>query len=215
MKRTTITPRHPTAAAIERLAKMFGLPSAGQDWEIVCADADRVCEFLDAYESAPLNQDEKFTLMALIVASYDELLTKGCDDPRHWDRIRRHLLDRFDLHGYTVQYWSLPEEDEPNDVFDFTWRAREIMTAVYGSRQKWPRRPAVIKRFIDRPVPAVPGVPLDAMDITDNRDGTGFTLWWSKFRNRSTGERLCGSVEEAMEHAAREFGVPVERWQDV
>jgi hypothetical protein len=113
---------YPTAAAIARLTEMLHLPPGGQDWEIMVADAPRVGEFLDTYERQPLDDDERFTLMELIVASYDDLLRDGGDaDGRLWERPRRHLLGGFDLHGYTVQYWSLPDEDEdPDHVYPFT-----------------------------------------------------------------------------------------------
>lgn len=184
MATTTLQPRYPTAAAIERLTAMLQLPPGGQDWEIDVADAARVGEFLDIYERQPLDDDERFTLMELIVACYDDLLQDGGDaDSQLWERLHRHLLGSFDLHGYTVQYWSVPDDDDdddPDHVFLFTVRAREVMAAVYGPRNRWPRRPFAVKRYIDWPDPVVPGVPLDAMDISDERDGS-FALSWSKF----------------------------------
>ena len=61
----------------------------------------------------------------------------------------------------------------------------------------------------------VPGVPLDSMDISDERDGT-FALCWSTFKNRPFGERRdFTTVEDAVAFAAREFGVSREKWRDV
>ena len=217
MATTAIQPRYPTAAAIERLTAMLHLPPGGQDWEIEVADADRVGEFLDSYERQPLEPDDRFALMALIVASYDDHLRGGGDaDGRVWDRLRRHLLGDFGLHGYTVQYWSLPDGDyDPDHVFAFTGRAREVMAAVYGPRERWPRRPSSVKTYTDRPDPVVPDAPLNAMDISDERDGS-FALWWSKFGDRPCGERRgFATVDDAVAFAAREFGVAAERWKDV
>src|SRR5438876_493 len=105
MATTAIQPRYPTAAAIERLTEMLHLPPGGQDWEIETADAARVGEFLDAYEAGGLDDDERFALMAMIVASYDDRLSESRPrDYLPWQRIRRHLWERFDLHGFTVQY---------------------------------------------------------------------------------------------------------------
>jgi hypothetical protein len=210
-----VQPRFATAAAVTRLSAMLGLPPADQDWEVEAADPRRVAEFLDAYEAWVLDDDERVALMGLAIASYDELLDAGRDDPRHWGRMRRHLLDRFDLHGHAVQYWSLPDEDDPREGFGFTGRAWEVMAAAYGPRERWPRRPVVVKRYLAWPDPVVPGVPLDTMDVSDGRDGAGYTLWWSAFGGRAADERTFPTVEEAVRYAADVHGVEAERWRDV
>lgn len=214
-----LRPRYPTAAACQRLAGLLrlGEPPGGQDWEIELADPRRVAEFLDLYESSALDDDERFTLMELIVASYNDLLEFGGGEPdqRHWTRLRDHLLRRFELHGYTVLYWALADTDEPENFDTFTPRAREVMAAVYGPRERWPRRPIVVKRYIDRATATGPSASLDAMQISDNRDGTGYELWWCRFGERADGERLFPSVAEAIAYAERVLGVPAGRWKDV
>lgn len=218
MRTSAIPPRHPTAAAIARLTGMLRLPAYGQDWEIEVADPGRVAEFLDVYEGQPLDEDERFTLMELIVGSFDELLAEGHGPGGQWRRIRPHLLERFDLHGYTVQYWSLPDAEDAaaaQDGFEFTPLARELMMAVYGPRERWPRPPVLVKRFIDRPEPVLPGVPLNVLHISDNRDGTGYTLWWCTYGERTAGERVFPSVDEAVRYAAEAFGVAPHRWQNM
>lgn len=217
MTRPTLQPRYSSADAIARLTQLLNLPDWGQDWEIEVAAAARVGEFLDVYESHTLEEDERFALMELIIASYDDLLREGRTDEaeRHGGRLRRHLLEHFDLHGYTVQYWALPDEDDAENVFPVTPLVRQVMTAVFGPRDRWPRRPILIKRFIDWANPVVPGGWLDVLQLSDNRDGSGYTLWWSRYRDRPAGERQFATVAEAMAYAAREFGVPPERWQDV
>ncbi|BBB62899.1 hypothetical protein UNDKW_4626 [Undibacterium sp. KW1] len=61
--------RFPTRAAIDALAIRFNLPNTKnmQDWEYEVADANRIDEFLVAYDSGELREDEKFTLMAMLV----------------------------------------------------------------------------------------------------------------------------------------------------
>ena len=219
MRRPSIPPRYPTAAAHHRLAELLRLPEppGGQDWEIELADPGRVGEFLDVYDTAELDDDERFTLMELIVASYDDLLEFGGGDRSlHWPRVRDHLLRRFELHGHTVQYWALPDENDPENFFTFTPRAREVMATVFGPRQRWPRRPVVVKWYVEAPESqTTPGVSLNVMNISDNRDGTGYALWWCRFGDRADGERGFPSVAEAVAYAQREFGVSAGRWRDV
>ncbi|MGC3957522.1 MAG: hypothetical protein QM813_06055 [Verrucomicrobiota bacterium] len=128
-----------TAAAIDRLCQRFQLFPNVQDWEIVVADPERIREFLDAYEKEPFDDDERFTLMALLIASFDDLLRENRDDPEAWHRLHAHLRRRFDLHGYTVQYWSLADQDELTEGFAITPRVQEVMGEVFGDRSRWPR----------------------------------------------------------------------------
>jgi hypothetical protein len=64
--------RSPTRAAINALALRFDLPNTQgmQDWEHEVADADRIHEFIAAYQSGQLDDDERFTLMELIIQSF-------------------------------------------------------------------------------------------------------------------------------------------------
>ncbi|MCP5384447.1 MAG: hypothetical protein H6913_07510 [Altererythrobacter sp.] len=44
-----------------------------QDWEFEVADANRIDEFLSAYQSQELTDDERFTLMEMIIQSFEDL----------------------------------------------------------------------------------------------------------------------------------------------
>jgi len=202
--------RFPTGAAIERLSADLGLAEVGQDWEIEAADSRRVVEFLDYYDSRQLNDDERFTLMSLIVASFDERLAAGRDDGLQ-DRIVARLTARFDVLNYLVQYWALPDEDATDDAFRFTPVARQIMQKKYGDRENWPRTPFAIKRSMH--LLPEQGV-YDSVDIADNRDGT-FELTWSKIAGRDSGSRKFPSLDEATEFARSQFGVAADAWCEV
>jgi hypothetical protein len=205
--------RYATGAATRRLSKLLHLRDHVQDWEIETADPHRVAEFLDAYEGLSSDEDERFAMMGLLVASYDELLGFGADDAGYWERLHRHLIDRFDLHGFTVQYWSLPDGDDAEaavDGFAVSGRMRQVMTTMYGPRERWPRRPFAVMRFVGRQEPTSLGVRVDSMDISDERDGT-FALWWSKFGDRPCGTWRSPSVADAIAYASREFSGPAPR----
>ena len=66
--------RHPTREAIEKFNKLLNLKEDPfmQDWEVECADPDRLEEFLNCYRSFAHTADERFTLMALILGSFEE-----------------------------------------------------------------------------------------------------------------------------------------------
>jgi hypothetical protein len=71
-----------TRAASESLNASLGLPARGteQDWDIELADASRVEEFLDCLERLT-NEDERFALLSLIVASADSRLDSDGQGP--------------------------------------------------------------------------------------------------------------------------------------
>jgi hypothetical protein len=100
-----------TTASQASIARILNLPEPGkmeQDWEICSADPARVGEFVTAYESYPsLTDDERFTLMELIVASFDELLQNGSDGDDLASAIRGAIVSNFELHACTVYYWCL------------------------------------------------------------------------------------------------------------
>ena len=203
--------RFPTGSAIERLTFELNLPEVGQDWEIEAADSLRVSELLDYYDTRQLNDDERFALMSLIVASFDERLSAGPDDVSQ-NRIVDHLTAGFDVFNYLVQYWACPDDEDGTDnAFNFTPVARQIMQSKYGDRENWPRTPFAIK-YADRLL-RDQGV-CDHVSIADNRDGT-FELWWSKIAGRDCGSREFSSVDEAMDFARCQLAIAFDAWCEI
>lgn len=116
-----------------KLRKLLDLPFAYeevQDWEILCAKGARVAEFLEHYERAAdeLTDDDKFALMALIVASFDDWLADGGKMEPIASRVCQQLNRDFDIHAFTVWYWSLWDVDsiDPDHVFQVTPMMREV-----------------------------------------------------------------------------------------
>ncbi|MEO3946412.1 hypothetical protein [Gorillibacterium sp. CAU 1737] len=100
----------------------------GADWEYVAADENRLDEFLRVYEQEELTVDEKFTLMIIIVSSYEEWLRMKKTDKEkdEWPRIVAHLEHEYKIHRNTVKYWSVLEESDLEDVYRVTPQMREI-----------------------------------------------------------------------------------------
>ena len=63
--------RHETAAARQALSQRLGLKDnlEIQDWERQHQDFSRIADWLEAYRSSSLGEDERFLLMELILAS--------------------------------------------------------------------------------------------------------------------------------------------------
>ena len=120
--------------AIVRLtvALKLAVTEGGQDWEIEVADPERVSEFLDYYENTPLDQDERHLLMKLIVASFDVYIGYEGANEQLAARVCRHLVESFDLHRWTVEYWARLERP---DGFPITPLMREVW-ATCASRHR-------------------------------------------------------------------------------
>lgn len=125
--------RYPTREAIQRLAARFSLPidPYSQDWEYEVADPDRIDEFLAAYESGDLSEDEKFTLMQTILESFEEM-AHGGGDLSSDARLQRTLAiieENLPLHAYSIWYWSCPEAETPEEMFYVSPFIRKILAA--------------------------------------------------------------------------------------
>jgi hypothetical protein len=122
--------RCPTREAIDKLASRFGLPNhpSMQDWEIEVSDPARIDEFLTVYTSGQLSDDEKFTLMETIIASFDELAATGgdLDTDTRWRLTRSLLQNNITLHAYSVWYWSRLDAEEKDEMFCVSPLIREV-----------------------------------------------------------------------------------------
>ncbi|MBC3919940.1 hypothetical protein H8L32_20890 [Undibacterium sp. CY18W] len=119
--------RFPTRAAIDALAIRFNLPNTKdmQDWEYEVADANRIAEFLAAYDSGELSEDEKFTLVAILFESFWDALDEGRSflNSASWKHFLDLLEQDIQIHIYLVWYWSSvnkPEADIDNPDYMFS-----------------------------------------------------------------------------------------------
>jgi hypothetical protein len=131
--------RYPTRAAIDALAARFDLPNRPdmQDWEWEVADPTRLDEFIDAYQSGNLDDDERFTLMEIIIQSFEDLGQRSELDPR-WQRILGILDRNIELHACSVWYWSVLDGESRDEQFWVTPSMRSIL-ARHRVRLETPR----------------------------------------------------------------------------
>ena len=117
-----------TRKATEGLNEKLGLlklDDYSQDWEYEVADSCRVNEFISFYETAVLDQDERFALMSLIISSFDDAISEAKDQEGTWMRIKNHLIREMLMYRNTILYWSVVEE-ELEDCFSITPYMRQI-----------------------------------------------------------------------------------------
>jgi hypothetical protein len=126
--------RYKTRAAIDALASRFELPNRPnmQDWEWEVADPARLDEFLTAYESGELSDDERFTLMETVIQSFEDLGPR-LELDRRWQHVLEILDRNIDLHAYSVWYWAALDAETPDEQFRVASSIRRVL-AMHQSR---------------------------------------------------------------------------------
>lgn len=115
--------------SIERLTAMLRLPATGaeQDWDIELADANRVDEFIEAYEHADLRPPDRVALMALVLSSTNALIEAEDQAPATWATIARLLAQDKELHAEALSYWARTDTDDPEEWFPLTSYLRDAI----------------------------------------------------------------------------------------
>ena len=106
--------------------KLSPLSPFAQDWEYEQTDSTKVQDFISFYENNQLSNDEKFALMKLIVASFDDYLTEGYSYEPVGQKVQELLYMDYVLHFNTIIYWAL-EDEELEDCFAITPFMRSIL----------------------------------------------------------------------------------------
>lgn len=96
---------------VESLSKSLRLNYQGkeQDWDIELADADRVEEFIGFASDSKLSNVERYAVLSLILASFDDRLNLvgSSDNSAVWQDII-HLLDKnVTLYKDLLGYWAV------------------------------------------------------------------------------------------------------------
>lgn len=123
--------RSPTYAARKELALRFALPFAEdmQDWEWEVADVERFDEFIGVYRLASLSDDERFSLMEMLIQCTEDM-TLQSNYAAAWSTIEPLLLSRPDLHRSTVAYWACLHEAEPVARFRVSGNMRQLWHVI-------------------------------------------------------------------------------------
>ncbi|MEM7556400.1 MAG: hypothetical protein AAF378_20330 [Cyanobacteria bacterium P01_A01_bin.84] len=124
---------YPSGVSEKKLSNRLGLywEQSIQDWEFTVSDSSRISEFLKVYQTELNDDDEKFTLMGLIVSSFDDGISEANHQMKDLWRICEIILEKeCFLHFSTITYWSLLEEKNIENVFSITPFMREIWESV-------------------------------------------------------------------------------------
>ena len=131
--------RYVTKEAINGLVVKLGFPSPylhQQDWEYTVGDGTRVSEWIAEYQKrTDLTDEERFALMIIIIQSFDDALSVGIADDQDWERIENALRLDSSLHQATLEYWSMSDEEDPDNDFYVTPRVRKILEELKSDRQ--------------------------------------------------------------------------------
>jgi hypothetical protein len=129
--------RHPTRAGREALAARLGLPidRISQDWEWEVADPAHFDEWLAVYRSEPLSDDERFSLMEMLIQCIDDMVptdgpTQEVEKLSQWQAVAAVLRERPRLHASTIAYWSSFGNDDAEQQFSLSVPMRRVWAAV-------------------------------------------------------------------------------------
>ena len=121
-----------------KLESLFGFVADPytQDWEHEHADASRIAEFVAAYDSPGLTDDERFALMALCISSAHDAFDSEALANTTWQRIHDLLVANRDLHAYTIHYWCCADATCEDEMFTLTPRMRDVWAAAFDSEPR-------------------------------------------------------------------------------
>ena len=122
--------RFPTGAARESLAARFELPldDSDQDWEWTNSHPKQLPDYLAAYQSGELNDDERFTLMEMMIQCAEDEHGKV-----HLKAVIGLLETNVQLHLYSIYYWACIGSDL-EDSWEIAPAMREIL---WRHRKPW------------------------------------------------------------------------------
>ena len=117
------------------LLKLRQRSEHSQNWEAEVARPDELVKYMDCYDTANLNDDEKYALMSLILYALEDAWKMAFPETSKCEsRIARSIIANHPLHLPQLKYWSLPEEasEDPDDLFCITPFIRRLASTLQG-----------------------------------------------------------------------------------
>ena len=116
---------------ILRVSKLLNLAADGneQDWSIEFADKSRITEFIKIISSMALSPSERYALVSLILASYDDYLLNEIDKADTlWNQIIKVLDNNRGKYDELLNYWALWGEENKENWFNITFLTRNYLS---------------------------------------------------------------------------------------
>ncbi len=120
--------RYSSGVSEKKLSERLGLHWSNdiQDWDLIMSDYGRISDFLKIYQTELKNDENKFTLMQLIVSSFDDgICNADSQELKNWEICKIILIKECYLHYSTIKYWSLLDHEIEN-IFSITPFMREV-----------------------------------------------------------------------------------------
>ena len=116
-----------TKQSIDRLADRFKLANEPgmQDWAYEVADPNRIEEFCRALNEFRGDPDTQFTLVDIILQSFEESDVE-LNDNETWEALLHYLEQNAELHAYQIWYWS-----SFNSELSDAWRISPFLRAIW------------------------------------------------------------------------------------
>lgn len=127
-----IPDRWATPAARRSLSRRFTLSHNpfSQNWEWEVADPSRFGEFLSAYESGDLDEDERFALMEILIQCIEGMGLPSVETSPQWHSVANLLRAHAGFHASSVRYWSCLEDRDLEDFFQVTGPMRAVWNVI-------------------------------------------------------------------------------------
>jgi hypothetical protein len=107
-----------------------------QDWEWEVADPARFQEWERVYREEPLTDDERFSLMEMLIQCVENTAKMGrawvtVENLPEWRSVASLLRERPRLHAASIAYWALPDsDDDPDHLFLVSAAMRRVWETV-------------------------------------------------------------------------------------
>ena len=119
-----------TREAIDKLAEKLNLPDnlTMQDWSYTAGNPNDIEKYISHYDETT-DEDEKFVLMELIIQATEDQ-EKQKSFTKYWDRVKPVLEKDFNIHEYTIHYWSCFDNEDEEDC----WKITPLMRQLWADR---------------------------------------------------------------------------------
>jgi hypothetical protein len=132
--------RYPSSAARAALAARLGLTihPFSQDWEWEVAESDRFGEWLAVYRGERLSDEERFSLMEMLIQCVEDMLPphgppEEVEALPEWQAVSDLLRASPRLHASSIAYWSVFGRRDPEQSFRVSVPMRRVWAAVQPS----------------------------------------------------------------------------------